>query len=88
MNWGFNCKDAPFMTLPLLDMLLYQIFTLNNDTILRANDTLNKASLTLIFASYNHNIVPSDNFPVPNEFLSCFPTHFRIALHSEMSACV
>ena len=23
MDWGFNCKDAPFMTLPLLNMLLH-----------------------------------------------------------------
>ena len=23
-------------------------------------------------------IIPSENFPVPNEFFSCFPTHFTI----------
>ena len=97
-------------------LLSYQIFTLDNNTILGPNDALNEPSLTLIFAPYYHNlcyktnmqneinkinkvkvrkdntrkkkwywwvyVVPSENFPVPNEFLSCFPTHFNVALYN------
>lgn len=38
-------------------LITHQIFTLNNDTILRANDTLNSPSLALIFAPYYHNLL-------------------------------
>ena len=38
-------------------LIPHQIFTLNNDTILRANNTLNSPSLTLIFASYYHYLL-------------------------------
>lgn len=34
----------------------YQIFALDNNTILRANDTLNNASLTSILSSDYHNL--------------------------------
>jgi len=37
--------------------ITYQIFTLNNDTILSANDTLNIPSLSLIFTPYYHNLL-------------------------------
>lgn len=35
----------------------HQIFTLNNDTILTADDTLNHPTLAFIFAPYYHNLL-------------------------------
>jgi len=38
-------------------IISHQIFTLYNDTILRANDTLYNPGLTLIFAPCYHNLL-------------------------------